>query len=81
MCFSQPSVPEAQTIAPAPPPAAPPSANPVMTNMYDPSSPEAGATAEKGAAASRAAGTSQLKVALDPVVANTDGANGLQINQ
>ena len=42
MCFSSPSPPPPQQIAPAPPPAAPPSANPVMTNMYDPSSPESG---------------------------------------
>ena len=38
---------------PAPPPAAPPSANPVMTNMYDPSSPESGMAAEKGAACNK----------------------------
>lgn len=79
MCTSQPAPPAA--IAPAPPPAAPPSVNPVMTNMYDPSSPEAGSTAEKGAAANKAAGTSQLKVDLDPTVANTDKGTGLQINR
>ena len=66
--------------APAPPPAAPPSADPVMTNMYDPSSPESGMAAEKGAVSNKAKGTSQLQVDLDPTVTNLGTATGLQIN-
>lgn len=66
---------------PAPPPAAPPSVNPVMTNMYDPSSPESGMAAEKGAVSNKAAGTSQLKVDLDPTVSNMGKGTGLQINK
>lgn len=66
---------------PAPPPAAPPSVNPVMTNMYDPSSPESGMAAEKGAASNKAAGTSQLKVDLDPTISNMGKGTGLQINK
>ena len=66
---------------PAPPPAAPPSGNPVMTNMYDPSSPESGMAAEKGAASNKAAGTSQLKVDLDPTISNMGKGTGLQINK
>jgi hypothetical protein len=81
MCFSSPSPPPPQQIAPAPPPAAPPSANPVMTNMYDPSSPESGQAAELGAAANAAAGTSQLKIPLDPTVQNMGTGTGLQITQ
>ena len=81
MCFSSPSPPPAREIAPAPPPAAPPAANPVMTNMYDPSSPESGLAAEKGSVAGKAAGTSQLKVDLDPTISNTDKGTGLQINK
>ena len=66
---------------PAPPPAAPPSANPVMTNMYDPSSPESGMAAEKGAVSNKAAGTSQLIVDLDPTISNMGTGTGLQITQ
>lgn len=66
---------------PAPPPAAPPSVNPVMTNMYDPSSPESGMAAEKGAVSNKAAGTSQLKVDLDPTISNIGKGTGLQINK
>jgi len=66
---------------PAPPPAAPPSVNPVMTNMYDPSSPESGMAAEKGAVSNKAAGTSQLKVDLDPTISNMGKGTGLQINK
>lgn len=76
MCFGGPSAPE-----PAPPPAAPAAVNPVLTNMYDPSSPESGTAAEKGAVANKAAGTSQLKVNLDPVASNLGTGAGLQINQ
>lgn len=77
MCFmNSPSAPE-----PAPPPAAPPSAAPVMTNMYDPSAPESGMAAEKGAVSNKAKGTSQLKVDLDPTVASMGKATGLQINR
>lgn len=79
MCFSSPPAP--QNIAPAPPPAAPGAANPVMTNMYDPSSPESGNAAEKGALAGKASGTSQLRVDLDPTLANIDKGTGLQINK
>ena len=75
MCFGSPSV------EPAPPPAAPPSANPVMTNMYDPSSPESGMAAEKGAVSNKAKGTSQLKVDLDPTTQSMGKATGLQINK
>ena len=67
--------------APAPPPAAPPAPNPVMTNMYDPSTPESGDAAEKGAVAHKAAGTSQLRVDLDPTLTNIDKNTGLQINK
>lgn len=81
MCFSSPSPPPPQQIAPAPPPAAPPSANPVMTNMYDPSSTEAGVAAEKGSLAGKATGTSQLKVDLDPTVQNLGKGTGLQVTQ
>ena len=82
MCFSSPTPPAAaQSIAPAPPPAATPAVNPVMTNMYDPSSPESGNAAEKGAVAGKASGTSQLKVDLDPTISNTDKGTGLQINK
>ncbi len=77
MCFGG----SAPTPAPAPPPAAPPSANPVMTNMYDPSSPESGMAAEKGAVSNKAAGTSQLKVDLDPTISNLGKGTGLQINK
>ena len=76
MCFFSSPSPE-----PAPPPAAPPSANPVLTNMYDPSSPESGMAAEKGAVANKAKGTSQLKVDLDPTVSNMGKGTGLQINK
>lgn len=66
---------------PAPPPAAPPSANPVMTNMYDPSTPESGMAAEKGAVSNKAKGTSQLKVDLDPTIQSMGKGTGLQINK
>lgn len=76
MCFGGSKSPE-----PAPPPAAPPAPNPVLTNMYDPSSPESGNTAEKGAVQDKAAGTSQLRVDLDPTLSNIDKNTGLQINK
>lgn len=76
MCFFGGSSPE-----PAPPPAAPPAANPVMTNMYDPSSPESGMAAEKGAVSNKAKGTSQLKVDLDPTTQAMGKGTGLQINK
>lgn len=76
MCFFSSKSPE-----PAPPPAAPPSVNPVMTNIYDPSSPESGVAAEKGSAMNKAKGTSQLKVNLDPTVTNMGKGAGLQINK
>lgn len=76
MCFFNSKSPE-----PAPPPAAPPSANPVMTNIYDPSTPESGVAAEKGSAMNKAKGTSQLKVNLDPTVTNMGKGAGLQINK
>lgn len=76
MCFFNSKSPE-----PAPPPAAPPSANPVMTNIYDPSTPESGVAAEKGSAMNKAQGTSQLKVNLDPTVTNMGKGAGLQINK
>ena len=71
MCFGG-------TPAPAPPPAAPAAANPVLTNMYDPSNPD---SLEKGAAQGKAMGTSQLKVDLDPTVSNLGKATGLQITK
>tara|TARA_R110002074_G_scaffold329819_1_gene500329 strand:- start:43 stop:339 length:297 start_codon:yes stop_codon:yes gene_type:complete len=93
--FSQPQMPSAAAIPATPPVAPPPAAapagyggasgasavapNPVMTNMYDPSSPESGIAAEKGAAIKKASGTSQLKVDLDPTVAGLDKGTGLQI--
>jgi hypothetical protein len=52
-----------------------------MTNMYDPSTPESGDAAEKGAVADKAAGTSQLRVDLDPTLSNIDKNTGLQINK
>ena len=67
--------------APTPPPAAPPAANPVQTNMYDPSTPESGDAAEKGAVADKASGTSQLRVDLDPTVSNMGKNTGLQITK
>lgn len=78
MCFGGSSAPAPQ---PAPPPAAPPAVNPVMTNMYDPSSPESGTAAEKGAVLNKAKGTSQLKVNLDPVSQEMGKGTGLQINK
>ncbi len=74
MCFSSPKA------DPAPPPAAPPSANPVLTNMYDPSSPESGMAQEKNSMSKKARGTSQLKVDLDPLIKNMGNSSGLQIN-
>jgi len=93
MCFfSQPQMPAAASIPATPPVAPPPAAapalgasavspNPVMTNMYDPSSPESGLAAEKGAVSKKAKGTSQLKVNLDPTVASLDKGTGLQITK
>ena len=81
---------------PAPPPPAPPapapvmgtsagqsgtSNSPVMQNVYDPSNPESGMNAEKGATLRKARGTSQLRVDLDPVIANMAKQTGLQINK
>ena len=80
MCFGGTPTPPPPP-APAPPPAAGAAPNPVMTNMYDPSSPEAGAAAELGAASNAASGTSQLKVDLDPTVSNMGTGTGLQINK
>jgi len=65
----------------APAPAAPAAVNPVLTNMYDPSSPESGMAAEKGAVQGKAKGTSQLKVDLDPTISNLGKGTGLQINK
>jgi len=81
MCFggSAPTPPPAP--APAPPPAAGAAPNPVMTNMYDPSSPESGNAAELGAAANAASGTSQLRVDLDPTIQNMGTGTGLQISE
>lgn len=58
--------------------------NPVMQNMYDPTNPESGIQEEKGAARKRAMGTQQLRIELDPTVANIgQGGNssGLQISK
>jgi len=49
--------------------------------MYDPSNPESGMAAEKGAVQSKAKGTSQLKVDLDPTVSNLGKGTGLQITK
>ena len=81
----------------APPPPAPPapapvmgtssaasaasSPNAVMQNIYDPSNPESGVSVEKGATLKKAQGTSQLRVDLDPVIANMAKQTGLQINK
>ena len=83
MCFggSTPAPPAPAVIAPTPAPAAPAAVNPVMTNMYDPSSAESGNAAEKGSVQNKAAGTSQLRVDLDPVVSNVDKNTGLQITK
>ena len=97
MClFSTPSAPAPAEVAPTPPPPAPPapapvmgmsaaatdaSGKPVMQNVYDPSNPESGVQAEKGATLKKAQGTSQLRVDLDPVVANMAKQTGLQINK
>ena len=75
MCMS------GNTPTPAPPPAAPAAVNPVLTNMYDPSNPESGMAAEKGAVQGKAEGTSQLKVDLDPTVSNLGKGTGLQITK
>jgi hypothetical protein len=64
-----------------PPPAAPPAVNPVQTNMYNPSTPESGDAQEKGAVADKAAGTSQLRVDLDPTLTNMGKGTGLQITK
>jgi len=95
--FSTPSMPAPAAVTPtppAPPPPAPPAPapvmgtsaasggqNPVMSNIYDPSNPESGVNAEKGATLKKAKGTSQLKVDLDPVVANMAKQTGLQISK
>ena len=96
MCiFRTPSVPAASQVPPTPPvppPPAPPAAAPaygapvaannaVMTNVYDPSNPESGMAAEKGATLKKATGTSQLRIDLDPVIANMAKQTGLQINK
>jgi len=52
-----------------------------MQNIYDPSNPESGISAEKGATLKKARGTSQLRVDLDPVVANMAKQTGLQISK
>lgn len=83
MCFfnQQPTSTPAP-VTPPPPAAAPPNAqNPVLSNSYDPSSPESGVAAEKGSAFNKAQGTSQLKVDLDPTLAGMDKQTGLQISQ
>jgi hypothetical protein len=49
--------------------------------MYDPSSSESGLADEKGAVADMAAGTSQLKVDLDPTLTNLGKDTGLQITK
>ena len=83
------------TVAPPPPaPPAPPPVfyggggtttvqanNPVMQNVYDPTNPESGMAAEKGATIKKAQGTSQLRIDLDPVIANMAKETGLQINK
>ena len=91
MCFfSSPSVPAPAAVPPTPPPPAPApvmgtsaatSQNAVMQNVYDPTNPESGVQAEKGATLKKAQGTSQLRVDLDPVVANMAKQTGLQINK
>ena len=75
MCFG------GSKAAPTPPPAAPPAVNPVQTNMYNPSTPESGDAQEKGAVADKAAGTSQLRVDLDPTLTNMGKGTGLQITK
>ena len=90
------AVPPTPPVAPppvAPPPAPAPSYgtssggamaqanNPVMANVYDPSNPESGMAAEKGATLKKAQGTSQLRIDLDPVIANMAKQTGLQINK
>ena len=93
---SAPAAPQQVAPTPvAPPPPAPPapapvmgtsaasasSPNAVMQNIYDPSNPESGINAEKGATMKKAQGTSQLRVDLDPVIANMAKQTGLQINK
>jgi len=94
---SMPAAPAAVAPTPPPvappPPAAPAPApiygaptttaanNAVMTNIYDPSNPESGVAAEKGATLKKATGTSQLRIDLDPVIANMANETGLQINK
>lgn len=95
--FRAPSVPAPAAVPPTvvapPPPVAPPPApapsygssvaanNPVMQNVYDPSNPESGLAEEKGATLKKAQGTSQLRIDLDPVIANMAKQTGLQINK
>ena len=55
--------------------------NPVMQNVYDPTNPESGFNMEKGAILKRAKGTSQLRIDLDPVIANMSKDSGLQITK
>ena len=96
MCFfsspAAPAAPPPPAPAPAPaPPAAsnpinagvsvPTANNPVMTNIYDPSTPESGMAAEKGAISTKAKGTSRLKVDLGSTVTSMGKATGLQINR
>ncbi len=73
MCFGS-RAPE-----PVPPPAAPAAVTPVLSNQYDPASPESGTAAEKGAISNKAKGTSQVKIDLDPTVSTMDKSTGLQI--
>ena len=95
--FRQPQAvapPPPPPLPPPPPPPPPPAPtygtaagsgsqvnNPVMANVYDPSNPEAGIAVEKGATLKKAQGTSQLRIDLDPVIANMAKETGLQINK
>lgn len=83
MCFfSSPKTPSPPPPAPAPAATQAANAAPVLSNSYDPSNPESGVAAEKGSAMTKAQGTSQLTVPLDPMAANMgNNQTGLQINQ
>jgi len=70
MCFANPQQ--------APAAAAPPAATPVQDNMYNPNNSE---LLEKGSVLGKAAGTSQLRVDLDPTVTNMGKTTGLQITK
>tara|TARA_B110000858_G_scaffold175896_1_gene209659 strand:- start:176 stop:391 length:216 start_codon:yes stop_codon:yes gene_type:complete len=59
-------------------PSAPPAATPVQSSMYNADSSE---MLEKGAVAGKAAGTSQLRVDLDPTISNMGENTGLQITK